>query len=390
MALTYDTSDAPHVTVNRCSGDLSIAGVDRQEVVVMGDQDKLRIERQGESFTVTADDDCDLHCPSGTSVTIKQVSGDLDVQEVSGPLAIEVVNGDTTLRDVGPTTLRQVSGDLEVREVNGELRVESVSGDVKVRQAVGKVVLQSVRGDLAVRDLEGGAAVKEVNGDISLSTVLVSGASYEFEARGDISAKVEVSEDGARFTLEGSDLHCRLPLQFTERSSRRIVGTLGGGKADLKLNARGDLAISERGESWGPASEAQFESAMDAWAQQFEAQMAEMQRKLEERLVNIPYVDAEQITRRAQEAAERARRQAERAAERAQARAERASRKHPHRGVGVHVSWPPSPSSPAKPAKPPAEPVSDGERMAILKMVADKKITADEAQRLLAALEGEA
>jgi hypothetical protein len=43
-----------------------------------------------------------------------------------------------------------------------------------------------------------------------------------------------------------------------------------------------------------------------------------------------------------------------------------------------------------QPPKPPAEPVSDTERMAILKMVADKKITADEASRLLAALEGEA
>jgi hypothetical protein len=33
--------------------------------------------------------------------------------------------------------------------------------------------------------------------------------------------------------------------------------------------------------------------------------------------------------------------------------------------------------------------VSDAERVAILKMVADKKITADEASKLLSALEGE-
>jgi hypothetical protein len=392
MAQTFDTSDAPHLTIARCNGDFCVAGIDRRQVVVMGDEDKLHVERQGESFTITADDDCDLQCPLGTSVTIKQVSGDLDVQEISGPLAIEVVNGGATLRQVGPTTLRQVNGDLQVRDANGELRAESVSGDVKVRQAAGKVVLQSVRGDLSARDLEGGAAVQEVSGDISLGTVLSSGASYQFEAHGDISAKVEVGEGGARFTLEGGDLHCRLPLQVSERSGRRIVGTLGEGKSELILKAKGDLAISERGESWGPDNEAQFESAMDAWAQQFEAQMADMQRKLEERLANIPYVDAEQVTRRAQEAAERARRQAERAAERAKVRAERASRKHHHRGVGIHVSWPPSSSSSSVSSKPrpPAEPVSDSERMTILKMVADKKITADEAQRLLSALEGEA
>jgi len=125
---------------------------------------------------------------------------------------------------------------------------------------------------------------------------------------------------------------------------------------------------------------------MDAWTQQFEAQMADMQRKLEDRLANIPFVEDEKVARRAQEAADRARRQAERAADRARVRAERASRKHGHRGVGFQVAWPSSPQS----SKPAGEPVSDAERIAILKMVADKKITADQASKLLSALEGEA
>ena len=391
MALTYATSDAPHITIARCSGDLALVGVDQKQIVVMGDVKERDIERQGESFTVNSDGDCDIQCPAGTSVTIKQVSGDMDVQGMVGPLAIELVSGDAELRDVGPTTLRQVSGDLQVRGVSGELRINSVSGDVKLRDVSGIALVDSVRGDLVARDLKGGATVKSVSGDVSLSTLLAGGASYQFEARGDISAKVEVGAGGARFTLEGGDLHCRLPLQTSERSSRRIVGVLGEGKAELVLRARGDLAISELGDTWGPSVETEFESAMDTWAQQFEAQMADMQRKLEERLTDIPFVDGEQVARRAQEAAERARRQAERAAERARARAERASQKHEQHGHKVRMMWT-SPASPAAPRPPklPAEPISDTERMAILKMVADKKITADEASKLLAALEGEA
>lgn len=399
MALSYETSDAPHITVVRCSGDLSIMGSDQPGVAVLGDEDEFKVERQGESFTIEADDDCEIHCPSKTSVTIKQANGDLSVQSLEGPLAIEAVNGDVELRDVGPTSLRQVRGDFEVRGVAGELRVESVSGDAKVRQAASAVTLKSVRGDLAARDLEGGAVAEQVSGDVSLSTALAKGKSYRFQAKGDISAKVEV-DGGARLTLEGGDIHCRLPLQILERSARRIVGTLGEGGAELTLQAKGDVSISDRSEGWGPTGEAQWESQMDAWAQQFEVQMAQMQRQLEERLANIPFVDNEQIARRAQEAAERARRQAERAAERARARAERAhthaereGHKHGHRGVGFRMSWPSSPPSPAqasRPPKPAGEPVSDAERTAILKMVADKKITADEAAKLLSALEGEA
>jgi len=37
---------------------------------------------------------------------------------------------------------------------------------------------------------------------------------------------------------------------------------------------------------------------------------------------------------------------------------------------------------------PPSEPVSEDERMAILKMLADKKITSQQAEELLNALEG--
>ena len=38
----------------------------------------------------------------------------------------------------------------------------------------------------------------------------------------------------------------------------------------------------------------------------------------------------------------------------------------------------------------PVEPVSDEERMTILRLLGEKKITAEEAAKLLAALEGEA
>ena len=384
MAQSFDTSDSPHLTVARCGGNLSIVGTDQRGLAVLGDENQIKVERQGESFTVTANGDCDVHCPPGASVTLKQVSGDLSVLGLGGPLAIESASGMVTLRDIGPTTLRQACGDLEVRGVTGELKVESVSGDAKVRQVSGAVELKSVHGDLAARDLDGGAVAEHVSGDVSLSTALAKGAAYRFQASGDISAKVDVGS-GARVTLKGSEVHCRLPLQTTERTASRIVGTLGDGSAELTLQASGDLSVTERGETWGWAGEEQWESAMESWSQQFEAQMADMQRKLEERLAGIPYVDSEKVARRAQEAAERARRQAQRTAERAQARAERAARKHEHRGHAMRWSW-----SAPQPPKPPAEPVSDTERMAILKMVADKKITADEASRLLTALEGEA
>lgn len=383
MSQRLDTSEAPHITVARCGGDLSIVGADQRQVVVEGQKEEPGVERQGEALTITAPQDCVIQCPAGATVTIKQVDGDLAVQGLQGPLAVASAQGDVTLRGVGHTALNQAGGDLVARGVQGELSIAEVQGDAKVRQVTGKVTLESVRGDLAARDLEAGAVVEHVGGDVSLSTILAEGASYHFEADGDISARVEVGS-GARCTLEGGELHCRLPLQFAERSAGRVVGALGDGSAELTLCAGGDLSVTGRGENWSEGS-GQWESAMESWGQQFEAQMTDMQRKLEERLANIPFVDSQDVARRAREAAERARRQAERSTERARVRAERAGRRHAQYGSGVRWT-----GAPPQPPRPPAEPISDAERMAILKMVQDKKITADEAARLLAALEGEA
>jgi hypothetical protein len=104
--------------------------------------------------------------------------------------------------------------------------------------------------------------------------------------------------------------------------------------------------------------------------------------------------DAERIARRAREASERATARAQekiaRAQERLARKMEAASRKAEQRGRAsagrsVHAyPWPPQPPNPPE-AK---EPVSDEERLMILRMLEQKKITLEEAENLLAALEG--
>ena len=51
-------------------------------------------------------------------------------------------------------------------------------------------------------------------------------------------------------------------------------------------------------------------------------------------------------------------------------------------------NWELGPKGVPTPPSPPSEPVAEEERMAILKMLAEKKITAEQAEQLLNALEG--
>jgi len=164
------------------------------------------------------------------------------------------------------------------------------------------------------------------------------------------------------------DLRVRLPMTNWSGNDHAAAGTYGDGSAHVALVANGDLLVLPASTSaqfdpdvLSEQVEAMIESAMS----QFETQMSQVQHDLEQRFGKFD--------KQAEKAAERA----ARSAERAKRRAERAA-----------GSWGFTVGRPPVPPTPPAEPVSDQERLLILKMVEEGKITADQAAQLLAALEG--
>jgi SHOCT-like domain len=271
------------------------------------------------------------------------------------------------LHDVGPTAIKAVQGDLSLRDADGDVQVEVVRGDAKLKHVAGSVAINKVAGDLVASDLGGGLAINMVGGDASLQTSLVTGQVYALKTGGDIIFRVEGG--GGQFALNcKGDLRVRLPMTNWAGNDRSATGTYGDGSAQVTLMANGDLLVlpATTGTSFDPdvlseQVEAMIESAMS----QFETQMSQVQHDLEQRFGKFDK-QAEKAAERAARSAERAKRRAERAAS----------------SWGFTVGRPPVPPTP------PSEPVSDQERLLILKMVEEGKITADQAAQLLAALEG--
>ena len=141
----------------------------------------------------------------------------------------------------------------------------------------------------------------------------------------------------------------------------------------------------------------------EVWAQ-IEAQMEMMNRQLNEQMAHLNAAidraglsaeESERIIQRARERSERAAAQAQEKVRRAQEQIERkiesTRRREEQRnqswgarfGRGAfHVNFPPTPPVPPK------EAVSNEERLVILRMLEQKKISLEDAEQLLAALEG--
>lgn len=397
----FTTSLTPHITVEACGGDLAIAAVAEPEVVITFEGDDVDIQREGETLRMRSGGDCRITCPPDSTITLHSVGGDLRASDRGGTLAVESVGGDVSLRGAGMVTIRSAASDVSARDVAGDLRIENVGSDLEVRRIDGRLSVNSVGGTLSARTLDGGMEIESVGGDASIETDIAPGKTYRVNAGGDVTLRIP-RDANARFKLSaGGEIEKHVEFAGWQGNKHSGSGSMGDGNAQIEMSAGGDLTLLPL------AAGAEFDfnfnfdtigsqigSVLDARMQQLSETIARATAAgitdLESRLHRV---DAEGIGRRVERAteharrqveraAERARRQAERAAERERRRAERHAKKH---GFHFNVEFTRPGTAPPGTAKPAA---TEEERLMILRMLEQHKISADEAGRLLDALEG--
>lgn len=338
-------------------------------------------------------------------VHVDTVHGDLTVDGTSGPVAVKQAYGDVRLSQVGaPVELGTVHGDVRARSLASSLQMGTVSGDVRVRDARGQVMLEEGAGDVKATELSGGMQLHHLTGDLVLKTSL-GDQTYHANAGGDIVARFPESSS-ARFVLEaGGTLLARLP-EVEEEGPGRLVGHAGDGAATVELRAGGSLSLKMRGpEETAVPFGVDFGADLAA---QIEAQIAESlgafdvgsvaQREVEkamrraEREIQRAHEHAQRERERAEERLQRAEQKAEEMARRAEERAQDAARRAQERiarhrppdiglfGKDVKVDL----GARHRPHRPR---VSDEEQLVILRMVQEGKISTEEAEKLLRALE---
>jgi hypothetical protein len=150
-------------------------------------------------------------------------------------------------------------------------------------------------------------------------------------------------------------------------TKRSVV--IGDGSANISLRAGGDVHVSDKKDAGEHADEfGNFAGLNFDWSGFGDLISRQVERTVE------------RATRRAEEAGRRAERHAERHARKWRGKVN-VGRWDWNIGPTGTITPPPSPSTPS-------EPVADDERLAILKMLHDKKISAAQAEEMLKALEG--
>ncbi len=366
MSKSISVGNNPKIRLNEVGGDLSIVGWDGADLLIKADDDDTRVEQTGEAVSVSSGSDLSLRVPKGASLEIKSIGGDASIRGVLGGIEMKEVHGDLSVREVGSLSIDTIHSDFSLRGAKGDVYIKNVHSDVSIRDVDGNVALDSVADDLALRGARGNIKVN-VGEDVVVYLEPKADGQYSVTAGDDI-LLVLPKHANATISMQGDEINVDWPdIEEDEDATERVV-VLGDGSAKISLSAGGDIRVTNQADAGDSADEfGNFAGLNFDWSG-----------------------FGERISRRVEQATARATKRAEEAARRAQ--------RHAHRGRFLEIgNWNldfkgglklPTPPTPPTPPFPPSEPVAEEERMAILQMLAEKKITAQQAEELLNALEG--
>jgi hypothetical protein len=259
-----------------------------------------------------------------------------------------------------------------VAGIQGQLIAEQIAGELNA-QGVSHISA-NVAGDVSITFASGlGPSNVKSSGDIVCRFAPDANATVHISSA---SSNISVNMPGAGRTIEEGAYELKL----------------GNGDVPINLDASGDVTVVSKVPGAEPGRhefpfDFDFDFDFDAEGGPFGAQWGAFGERIAQRAREAAERAAANVQAKVQAKVERATRKAEEQARRAETRARRhgdfgnwAGRRMNFEG-GWRVERP-------TPPPPPGEPVSDEERMTILRMLEQKKITVEQAEQLLAALAG--
>ncbi len=415
-----DCGPTPEIHLGNVSGDLNLKGQDANQVIVKTNaQEDFDLTNDQETININCPDDCTIYVPHGASLRIDNVGGDTSLKSLEGQVVIDNIGRELVLRDVGSVSIVNIGLDLSAKRVRGDLTATNIGRGAIIRDVDGQFKAASIGAHLLLRDISGEVSAS-AGGNADVTLAPVPWQKYNITAGGNISCRLADDANAELKVFSGAQkIKLNLPDQTKLLREDEYALTIGEGGSQITLQAGAAVEIRSRSTGWetigayDPETNVDLEE-LDNLAEQIEMQVTQQLESINEQIDS--YVEQIESTsewplspewrkrlderiRRSQErallASDRAQRKMERAQEKMRQKAERS------RGAGTHPRHPGHPTPPPSPARRfvwplseseqaegAAEIVSDDERLLILKMLEEKKISAEEAEQLLAALEG--
>ena len=401
------TRDDPVVHI-KAYGGLQINGIDQAQVVCEIDAPQLAtlVEENGHVY-VTVNATCRLDVPVNSSIEIERGMGSVLIENITNGITIEKVLGNLVLMNVDRVQVEKVGGNFSVRKAAGHVKVEKIAGNLTIDD-VGSMTCEKVGGNCVLRNIHGDCHIEKAGGKClaqgmaGLASLGKFGGSLKarnitFQQGTKVGGGIELVgcqyENDLGFYAGGN-----IAIAFLNGQKDLRLKIRSGGH-DIKIQAYGDDIVAHDGEfehQWGGGSRT---ISLTAGGSVSVAEVTEMGEDLigdlSDRFTFEESAFSEMIQDRIDSATRRAAAKVKAAEIRLEQIQDRVEKRRGFKidfGFGEEEGWevPPIPKQPVPPVTRPAgkKGATDEERLMILKMLQDGKITVDEAETLFQAMEG--
>jgi hypothetical protein len=420
--ITLTTNLTPTIDIAEVHGYLQIKGWVRSEVFARTTASaSLKYEQTDAGVRLSCSSDLILRVPREATIKIGQVYGSLRVKYLDRSLEISSIAGGLGLRQVGNTQINTVEGDVLIKQALNAVKIGKISGSAILRDIQGACHLEHIAGNLDVRDARGDL-LADVGGHTNVQVGLLAGKNYRVSCKGNLHCQVP-QDASAQVDLssEAQDINVIQPGQNNTYHQSQYSLKLGAGDAKIDLEAGGKLLFTTGEPEWNELEDFdqvlneeftrlseeltnQIEMQIEAHMKTFNTNMEKLAESLQSsgiptqlanHLVWKVRATGDRVTTHAQEKMRRAQEKIERKLAAAQRKAEmnvKGSREpgsHRHHHHTWRINWAPDRQSEnSTHEKPEQANVSQDERLTVLRLLEQKKITSEEAEKLLTALEG--
>jgi F0F1-type ATP synthase membrane subunit b/b' len=406
-----ELGESHHIVVEQVGGDLHVKGWKRNEVLLKTScEGDVKLEQSGDKVLIDCPEDCILYAPHGAIFEVNQVGKDAVFKSLDGALQINQVGSDLNLRDVGMVEAQTIGAGMSARRVRGDMNIQNVGGSVSVRDVDGQFSCQEIGGSLRLSDISGGVSAT-AGGSARVNISPVPWQAYAIKAGGNI--KCVVPEDlnaEVSFTSGSQSIRIKFPHQSQDVKDATYQHEFGEGGTPITLDAGGGINLVGYSADWDDDADVDMDFGNDLsemikditqqTTDQINAHLGVLDSHLSDLSVTLENAGLseeraqeinqrlqqarEKATQRAQDAAHHAQRKLERKLAAAQRQVERDARRLLQKSMNIDVDKLRAKSH----MQNHGEPVSDEERMLILQMLQDNKISVEQAEELLAALDG--
>lgn len=422
------TQDQPVVHI-KAYGGLQITGVDALVVTCKAKSPELvtLVEEEGRVY-VTANASCQLTLPISSSIEIEKGMGSIEIDQNQNQITIEKVLGNLILQHVNTAKVGRVGGNFSVRnasdmisvgKVGGELVVDSV-GSFECEKIGGNCYCKNVQGDFVLGKAGGGAKAENiagkfelgklggsleaknlkiaedisVGGDIKIKAFSISIDDVSLRAGGDLHVSLEGLQDGKSLSLRaGGDVDLSLAEGF-----EGAAFSLNSGSKDIRIDFKDQNLVLDEGHYEFRVGDSDRRIDVAAGGDIAISGLIDGGLNGEKVVGDLSdYFDYQEspYSELIQDRVRFATHKADAKIKAAQVRLEQIQ-EQVEKSRGFEVDLGDEIDMPIPVPEPPIPPVSRGagkkgatdeERLMILKMLQDKKITVDEAETLFKALE---